>query len=174
MQDPKDTNTLLHLSNRSTLSARGDVTRPIEELAARRLPQGVIRQAFARWLQGTEPPLAPFRRDQGRHFVRGEKKALCKGNMVYAYHRQRRRDLNRRFLTEARTLLERAIQLDASPTRHAWAWRELARTLRWLRAPLREIEAAYRRAIDLLPEETRFAQEVTLRTWQNVGRISEA
>ena len=94
--------------------------------------------------------------------------------MVYAHHRQRRRDLNRRFLTEAGTLLERAIQLDASPTRHAWAWRELARTLRWLRAPLREIEAAYRRAIDLLPEETRFAQEVTLRTWQNVGRISEA
>lgn len=75
-------------------------------------------------------------------------------------HRQRRRDLNRRFLTEARTLLERVIQLDASPARHAWAWRELARTLRWLRAPLREVEAAYRRAIDLLPEETRFAQEL--------------
>ena len=77
-----------------------------------------------------------------------------------AHHRQRRRDLNRRFLTEARTLLERVIQLDASPTRHAWAWRELARTLRWLRAPLREVEAAYRRAIDLLPEERRFAREL--------------
>ena len=75
-------------------------------------------------------------------------------------HRQRRRDLNRRFLTEARTLLERVIQLDASPTRHAWAWRELARTLRWLRAPLREVEAAYRRAIDLLPDEQRFAREL--------------
>ena len=74
-------------------------------------------------------------------------------------YRQRRRDLNRRFLTEARTLLERVIQLDASPARHAWAWRELARTLRWLRAPLREVEAAYRRAVDLLPEERRFVQE---------------
>ena len=74
-------------------------------------------------------------------------------------YRQRRRDLNRRFLTEARTLLERVIQLDASPARHAWAWRELARTLRWLRAPLREVEAACRRAIDLLPDERRFAQE---------------
>ena len=75
-------------------------------------------------------------------------------------HYQRRRDLNHRFLTEARPLLERVIQLDASPTRHAWAWRELARTLRWLRASLREVEVAYRRAIDLLPEEQRFAQEL--------------
>ena len=77
-----------------------------------------------------------------------------------AHHRQRRRDLNRRFLTEARTLLERVIQLDASPARYAWAWRELARTLRWLRAPLREVEAAYRRAIELLPEERRFSREL--------------
>ena len=41
---------------------------------------------------------------------------------------------NRRLLTEARTLLERVLQLDASPARHAWAWRELARTLTWLGA----------------------------------------
>ena len=75
-------------------------------------------------------------------------------------HRRRRRDLNRRFLSEARALLERVIQLDASPTRHAWAWRELARTLRWLRAPVAEVEAAYRRANALLPEEQRFVQEL--------------
>ena len=74
-------------------------------------------------------------------------------------HRERRRDLNRRFLTDARALLERVIQLDASPTRHAWAWRELARTLFWLRAPIREVEGAYRRAIELLPDEPRFAEE---------------
>ena len=75
-------------------------------------------------------------------------------------HRRRRHDLNRRFLSEARALLERVIQLDASSTRHAWAWRELARTLRWLRAPAAEVEAAYRRAISLLPEEQRFVQEL--------------
>ena len=75
-------------------------------------------------------------------------------------HRKRRRDLNRRFLTDARALLERVIQLDASPARHAWAWRELARTLHWLRAPIREVEDAYRRAIELLPDEPRFAQEL--------------
>ena len=75
-------------------------------------------------------------------------------------HRQRRRDVNRRFLTDARPLLERVTQLDAAPTRHAWAWRDLARTLNWLRAPLGEVEAAYRRAIELLPDEPRFVAEL--------------
>ena len=74
-------------------------------------------------------------------------------------YRQRQRDSNRRFLTETRTLLERVIQLDASPARHAWAWRELARTLHWLRAPIREVEDAWRRAIELLPDEPRFVRE---------------
>ena len=68
--------------------------------------------------------------------------------------------LYRRFLVEARPLLERVIQLDTSPVRHAWAWRELARTRDWLRAPIREVEDAYRRAIKLLPDEPRFAQEL--------------
>ena len=80
--------------------------------------------------------------------------------MATEAHRQRRRDLNRRFLTEARPLLERVIQLDAAPARHAWAWRDLARTLNWLRAPLGEVEAAYRRAIELLPDEPRFVAEL--------------
>ena len=75
-------------------------------------------------------------------------------------HRRRQRELNRRFLTEARTLLERVIQLDAPPTRHAWAWRELARTLHRLRAPIREVEDAYRKAIEHLPTETRFVREL--------------
>ena len=74
--------------------------------------------------------------------------------------RARREDSRRRFLREARTLLERLLQLSASPTRHAWAWRELARTLRWLGAPARDVEAAYHKAIALLPEETRFAREL--------------
>ena len=74
--------------------------------------------------------------------------------------RRRRRDSSRRFLTEARTLLERVVQLDASPARHAWAWRELARTRRRLRAPMRTVEDAYRRAIELLPDEPRFVREL--------------
>ena len=75
-------------------------------------------------------------------------------------HWKRRHDVNRKFLAEARTLLERVIQLDTSPTRHAWAWRELARTLNWLRAPRGEVESAYRRAIDLSPDEKRFVREL--------------
>ena len=74
--------------------------------------------------------------------------------------RRRQSASQRRLLTEARTLLERVIQLDASPTRHAWAWRELARTLNWLRAPFREVENAYRNAIEYLPAEARFAREL--------------
>lgn len=75
-------------------------------------------------------------------------------------YRQHQQDSRRRLLGEARMLLERVIQLDASPARHAWAWRELARTLRWLEAPARDVEDAYGRAIELLPDEPRFAQEL--------------
>ena len=73
--------------------------------------------------------------------------------------RERQRDSNRRFLTEARTLLDRVVQMDTSPARHAWAWRELARTLDWLRSPVREVEDAWLRAIELLPDEPRFVRE---------------
>ena len=75
-------------------------------------------------------------------------------------NQQGQRDSNRRFLAEARTLLERVIQMEASPVRHAWAWRELARTLRWLGMPAREVEHAYQRAISLLPDEPRFVKEL--------------
>ena len=66
----------------------------------------------------------------------------------------------RRLLNEARALLERVLQLDASPARHAWAWRELARTRNWLRAPTREVEDAYLRAIEILPSEPLFRREL--------------
>ena len=75
-------------------------------------------------------------------------------------HRKRQDDSRRRFLNEARALLERVIQLDASPARHGWAWRELARTRDWLRAPAREVEDAWRRAIECLPGEPLFAREL--------------
>ena len=74
-------------------------------------------------------------------------------------HRKRQYDSRRRFLNEARALLERVIQLDASPARHGWAWRELARTRDWLRAPAREVEDAWRRAIECLPNEPIFVRE---------------
>lgn len=86
--------------------------------------------------------------------------AQTKMQIAQDAHWRRRRDVNRRLLTEARSLLERVLQLDAPPTRHAWAWRDLARTLDWLRLPVREIEDAYSKAIDLLPDEQRFGEEL--------------
>ena len=86
--------------------------------------------------------------------------AQTKIRLASEAHGRRQRDSNRRLLTEARTLLERVVQLDASAARHAWAWRELARTLNWLRAPIREVEDAYRKAIGLLPDEPRFVREL--------------
>ena len=86
--------------------------------------------------------------------------AQTKIRLATEAHRRGRRESSRRFLTEARPLLERVIRMDASPARHAWAWRELGRTLRWLAMPVREVERAYERAIALLPDEPRFAEEL--------------
>ena len=86
--------------------------------------------------------------------------AQTKLRLATEAHRRRQRDSNRRFLSEAAALLERVLQLDAPPERHAWAWRDLARARRRLRAPMREVEEAYARARDLLPDERRFVEEL--------------
>ena len=86
--------------------------------------------------------------------------AQTKMRLAAEAYRSGQIDSNRRFLREARPLLERVIQLDAPAARHAWAWRDLARALGWLRAPVGEVEAAYRKAIELLPDEPRFVREM--------------
>ena len=86
--------------------------------------------------------------------------AQTKMQLAAEAYRNGRIDSNRRFLREARPLLERVIQLDAPAARHAWAWRDLARALGWLRAPVGEVEAAYRKAIELLPDEPGFVREM--------------
>ena len=78
------------------------------------------------------------------------------------------RDSNRRLLREAKELLERAIQMDADRARHAWAWRDLGRVKRWLKHPGDEVTAAYERAIELLPGEKRFKEELT--RWESTFR----
>ena len=79
--------------------------------------------------------------------------APTKMKLAQRAYRGREQASNRRFLTGSRALLVRVIQLDAPPARHAWAWRELARTLRWLKVPIREVQDAYRKAIELSPNE---------------------
>ena len=86
---------------------------------------------------------------------------------------RRRRDwqaVNRRLLIEARQLLERVLQMDASGTRHAWAWRDLARVRNWLRLPANEVEAAFDNAIGLLPAEPRFKEELRQFRERTAGR----
>ena len=65
----------------------------------------------------------------------------------------------RRLNREAVELLRRTIQITTDSTRKAWCWYELARTLRWLRAPNTEVEHAYLNAVALRPEEQRFKDQ---------------
>ncbi|MEW5987244.1 MAG: ATP-binding protein, partial [Chloroflexota bacterium] len=70
----------------------------------------------------------------------------------------RDRDTRRRLNREAVELLRRTIQLSDDAVRSAWSWYDLARSLRWLNAPKVEIEQAITRAMQLLPDEKRFAE----------------
>ena len=83
-------------------------------------------------------------------------------------------EVNRRLLVEARGLLERVTAMDASPARHAWAWRDLARALNWLRAPASEVESAFRNALRLLPDEPRFTEELARFRERQRGRPRRA
>ncbi|MBI2571197.1 MAG: putative DNA binding domain-containing protein [Candidatus Schekmanbacteria bacterium] len=61
-----------------------------------------------------------------------------------------------RLLQEALAHLERVTQMDAPPTRHAWAWFNLGQARQWLKYPRESVREAYQRACDLAPDETRF------------------
>lgn len=80
-----------------------------------------------------------------------------------AYHdkkNRQRENTNKRFLNEARELLERITRMEADTARHAWCWRDLGRVKKYLKFPVNEIESAYHNAINLLPQENRFQQEL--------------
>ncbi len=70
------------------------------------------------------------------------------------------RDAAQRLLREARPMLERVLGMDAAPTRHAWAWFNLAEVLKRLGATRSEIRHALEQAEKLAPNETRFAAEI--------------
>jgi len=83
-----------------------------------------------------------------------EKQRPARGQRPSPYHR----DARERLLREAREMLERVLQMDASPTRLAWAWWDLGRVLNWMRAPRSEVERAFEHAVELLPTEGRFRE----------------
>lgn len=70
------------------------------------------------------------------------------------------KEVNRRLLREAMSLLERVLALDTERVRHAWAWRELSRVKNWLQYPPREVRAALEEAVALCPEEQRFRADL--------------
>lgn len=75
-------------------------------------------------------------------------------------HRPRDEETRRRLLQEAIVFLERVTQMDAPPTRHAWAWFNLGQARQWLGAPRQDIINAYQRACSLAPDEPRFEREL--------------
>ncbi len=76
------------------------------------------------------------------------------------------RDLptKKRLNRQGAELLRRAIQLTDDPTRKAWCWFDLARTIAWLREPESDVEQAYLHAMSLKPNEDRFRD--SHRQWQ--------
>jgi ATP-dependent DNA helicase RecG len=79
--------------------------------------------------------------------------------------KNRNRAANRRLLDEARELLERVLQMDADRSRHGWTWFDLARVKKWLKYPKSDVQWAYEKAIELLPQEHRFQEE--LNQWKS-------
>lgn len=63
-----------------------------------------------------------------------------------------------RLLNEAKEMLQRVVQMDAPLARHAWAWYDLGRVLRWLDAPLPDVRHAFTKAVEHAPNEDRFTQ----------------
>lgn len=88
--------------------------------------------------------------------------AQTKIKLAQEMFRGKTRESNHRLLTEAKGLLERVLQMEADRTRHAWAWRDLGRVKKWLKYPRGEVVAAYRKAIELLPNEQRFKNELSI------------
>ena len=145
----------------------GDARRLLDELAESASAQDAIDAAIlARRLR--ESRIAHRFFQQAGDSIQVDSRALhefAQTKLWLAQDARRKRprawhEVCRRLLVEARGLLERVISMDASPTRHAWAWRDLARTLNWLRAPASEVEAAFENALRLLPDEPRFAEEL--------------
>ena len=69
-------------------------------------------------------------------------------------------ETRKRLLNEAIGYLERVTQMDAPPTRRAWAWFDLGRARRWQQAPRRDVIAAFEEAVALDPNEERFRAEL--------------
>lgn len=91
--------------------------------------------------------------------------AQCKikltADLIRRPHNPQKQDARFRLLREAEELLERVVQLDAPPTRHAWAWYDLGRVRKWLRKPASDVNAAFDRAANANPGDPALARELS-------------
>ncbi|MDO9034561.1 MAG: ATP-binding protein, partial [Methanoregula sp.] len=92
--------------------------------------------------------------------------AQTKNQLARIYRRDK--NVRTRLNKEAVELLRKAIQLSDDPTRTAWSWFDLAKSLNWLHEPQSEIEEAFLKAISILPDERRFMEEYSL--WKEMIR----
>lgn len=79
--------------------------------------------------------------------------------------KHKRSNSGKRLNKEAKELLERVLQMDADPHRHAYAWRDLARIKKWLQRPMSEIDEAYQKALALFPSRNTQVEE-EYSTWK--------
>lgn len=63
-----------------------------------------------------------------------------------------------RQLDQASEMLHRVVQMDAPRTRHAWAWYDLGRVIKWRKHPREEVRQAFLKAVELDPTENRFKE----------------
>ncbi|MCW5286274.1 hypothetical protein D8B29_09590 [Verminephrobacter eiseniae] len=73
-------------------------------------------------------------------------------------HRSESRVAYTKLLDEAREMLQRVVQMNAPRARHAWAWYDLGRVLRWSKAALPEVRRAFEKAVENDPHEDRFSR----------------
>ena len=70
------------------------------------------------------------------------------------------RQVRKRLLHEAAEFLERVVQMDAPAIRHAWAYFDLGRVLRWMGRPKGDVVRAIEHAVRLAPGEAQFRREL--------------
>jgi len=70
-------------------------------------------------------------------------------------------DTRFRLLREAEEMLERVVQMDAPPTRHAWAWYNLGQVRMWLRKPASEVDSAFIKAADMNPGDVALERKLS-------------
>jgi ATP-dependent DNA helicase RecG len=61
-----------------------------------------------------------------------------------------------RLLNESLSFLTRVVQMDAPPTRHAWAWFNIGQVRQWLNMPPQGVIEAFGRAVSMAPGEEKF------------------